>query len=170
MPRPATPRFVLQWEDSFVVMLLYVDRQGSVSADFLEGFPVVDVTGPPVAPDGDQDRFVLNVDNSIFVLRPDGSTLVHVVRREGGHPDLGPFTIRQPVASTGAVIDVSPDRARFVGRLMERRIFVVQPDGATLGYDMIPDGDGAVIQPPFVFGGEKVATDDDVLFVVGFNF
>jgi hypothetical protein len=170
MPPPTTRRFVLQWEDSFVVMLLYVDRQGNVSADFLEGFPVVDVTGSPVAPDGDQDRFVLNVDNRLIVLRPDGSALVHAVRREGGHPDLGPFTIRPPVASSGAAIGVSPDQARFVGRMMDRRVFVVHPNGSTLGYDVIPDGNGAFIQPPFAFGGAKVATDDDVLFAVGLNF
>src|SRR4051794_37225785 len=83
MPPPAAPRFVLQWEDSFVEMLLYVDGQGNVSADFLEGFPVDSVTGSPVAPDGDQDRFVLNVDNSLIVLRPDGSAFVHAVRRVG---------------------------------------------------------------------------------------
>jgi hypothetical protein len=170
MPPPATRRFVLQWEDSFAVLLLYVDRQGNVSADFLEGFPVFSVTGSPVASDGDQSRFVLNVDNSLFVLRPDGTALVHAVRREGLHPDQGPFTIRPPVASSGAAIGVRPDQARFVGRMMERRIFVVQPDGGTLGHDVIPDGDGAIIQPPFTFGGAKVATDDDVSFVVGFNF
>lgn len=170
MPASATPRFVTQWEDSFAVLLLYVDRQGNVSADFLEGFPVVDVTGSRVAPDGDQDRFVVNVDGRLVVLRPDGSAFVHVVRRVGGHPDLGPFAIHPPVASTGAAIAVSPDQARFVGRMMERRIFVVHPDGGTLGYDVIPDGEGAFIQPPFAFGGAKVATDDDVLFAVGLNF
>jgi hypothetical protein len=170
MPPPATRRFVLPWEDSFAVLVLYVDRQGNVSADFLEGFPVFSVTGSPVAPNGDQDRFVLNVDNHLVVLRPDGRAFVHAVRREGLHPDQGPFTIRPPVATTGAAIGVSPDQARFVGRLMDRRIFVVQPDGGTLGYDVIPDGDGAFVQPPFAFGGAKVATDDDVLFVVGMNF
>jgi hypothetical protein len=91
MPLPANPRFVLQWEDSFVVLLLYVDSQGNVSADFLEGFPVVDVTGSPVAPNAEQDRFVLNVDNRLVVLRPDGSAFVHEVRRTGGSPDLGPL-------------------------------------------------------------------------------
>ena len=170
MPPPATTRFVLQWEDSFTVLLLYVDRQGNVSADFLEGFTVGSVTGSPVAPGGDQDRFVLNVDNRLIVLRPDGTAFVHVVRREGGHPDMGPFTIRPPVATSGAVIGAGPDQARFVGRMMDRRIFVVDPDGGTLGYDVIPDGDGAIIQPPFAFGGAKVATDDDVLFAVGLNF
>lgn len=170
MPPPAAPRFVLQWEDSFVEMLLYVDRQGNVSADFLKGFPVDSVSGSRVAPDGDQDRFVLNVDNSLLVLRPDGSTFVHAVRRVGLVHDRGPFAIRPPVAASGAVIGVRPDQARFVGRLMDRRVFVVQPDGATLAYDVIPDGDGAIIQPPFTFGGAKVATDDDVLFAVGLNF
>ena len=170
MPPPATRRFVFPWEDSFAVLVLYVDRQGNVSADFLEGFPVFSVTGSPVAPNGDQDRFVLNVDNHLIVLRHDGRAFVHAVRREGLHPDQGPFTIRPPVATTGAAIGVSPDQARFVGRLMDRRIFVVHPDGGTLGYDVIPDGDGAIVQPPFAFGGAKVATDDDVLFVVGMNF
>jgi hypothetical protein len=152
------------------VVLLSVDRQGNVSADFLEGFTVFSVSGSPVAPESDQDRFVLNVDNSLIVLRPDGRPVVHGVRREGLHPDQGPFTIRPPRASTGAAIDVSPDQARFVGRLMDRRIFVVHPDGGTLGYDVVPDLDGAFIHPPVAFGGAKVATDDDVLFVVGLNF
>ena len=152
------------------MLLLYVDRQGNVSADFLEGFPVFSVTGSPVAAGGDQDRFVLNVDNRLIVLRPDGTAFVHAVRREGLHPDMGPFTIRPPVASTGATIGVGPDQARFVGRMMDRRIFVVQPDGGTLGYDVIPDGDGAFIQPPFAFSGATVATDDDVLFAVGMMF
>src|SRR5579862_7755612 len=159
MPPPATARFVLQGEDSFVVLLLCVDRQGNASADFLEGFPVVAVTGSPVAPDGDQDRFVVNVDGRLVVLRADGSALVHTVVREGGHPDLGPFTIRTPVAASGTSIAVTPDQARFVGRMLERRIFVVRPDGSTLAYDLIPDGDGAIIQPPFTFGGARVATD-----------
>ncbi len=153
-----------------MVMLLYVDQQGNVSADFLEGFPVDSVTGSPVAPDGDQDRFVLNVDTSLMVLRPDGGTFVHAVRRVGLAHDRGPFAIRPPVATSGAVIGVRPDQARFVGRMLDRRIFVVQPDGLTLGYDTIPDGDGAIIRPPFAFGGAQVATDDDVLFAVGFNF
>ena len=151
-------------------MFLYIDRQGNVSADFLEGFPVDSVAGSPVAPDEGQDRFVLNVDNSLIVLRPDGLTFVHAVRRTGLVHDRGPFAIRPPVAASGAVIGASPVRARFVGRLMDRRIFVVQPNGATLAYDVIPDGDGAIIQPPFTFGGAKVATDDDVLFAVGLNF
>jgi hypothetical protein len=170
MPPPATRRFVLQYEDSFVALLLYVDHQGNVSADFLEGFPVVDVTGSPVAANGDRDRFVVNVDGRLIVLRPDGSAVVHVVRREGGHVDLGPFTIRPPVVTSGATIGVRPDQARFVGRMMDSRIFVVHPDGGTLGYDVIPDGDGAFIQAPFAFGGAKVATDDQVLFAVGLNF
>ena len=37
MPAPATRRFVLPWEDSFTVLILHVDQQGNVSADFLEG-------------------------------------------------------------------------------------------------------------------------------------
>lgn len=151
-------------------MLLHVDGQGSVSADFLEGFPVDSVTGPPVAPDADHDRFVLNVDTSLIVLRTDGSAFVHAVRRVGPTHDRGPFSIRPPVATSGAVIGVRPDQARFVGRLMDRRIFVVDPQGGTLGYDTTPDGDGAIIQPPFAFGGARVATDDDVLFAVGLNF
>src|SRR3954454_8851365 len=170
MPPPAAPRFVLQWEGCFVEMLLYVDRQGSVFADFLEGFPVDSVTGSLVAPDGELDRFVLNVEDSLIVLRADGSAFVHAVRRVGLAHDRGPFSIRPPVATSGAVIGVRPDQARFVGRLMDRRIFVVDPDGGTLGYDVIPDGDGAIIQPPFPFGGAKVATDADVLFAVGLNF
>ena len=170
MPPPATRRFVLQWEDSFAVLLLYVDHQGKVSADFLEGFQVGDVLGSTVAPNGDPDRFVVNVDNRLIVLRPDGSAVVHVVKREGGHPDFGPFTIRPPVPTSGATIGVSPDQARFVGRMMDRRLFVVHPNGGVLAYDVIPDGDGALIQPPFAFGGATVATDDDVLFAVGMMF
>ena len=164
------PRFVTQWEDSFTVLLLYVDRQGNVSADFLEHFPVVDVTGSQVALDGDQSRFVVNVDGRLLVLRPDGTAFVHVVRRVGTHPDLGPFAVHPPVLSTGATIAVSPDQARFVGRMMDRRVFVVHPDGGVLGYDVIPDGEGAFVQPPFAFGGARIATDDDVLFAVGMNF
>jgi len=106
-------------------------------------------------------------DGRLIVLRPDGSAVVHVVRREGGHPDLGRFTIRPPVASSGAITGVGPDQARFVGRMMGSRILVIHPDGGTLGYDVIPDRDGAIIQSPFAFGGAKIATDDDVLFAVG---
>ena len=81
---------VLQWEDSFAVLLLYVDHQGKVSADFLEGFQVGDVLGSTVAPNGDPDRFVVNVDNRLIVLRPDGSAVVHVVKREGGRRTSDP--------------------------------------------------------------------------------
>ena len=152
------------------MLLLYVDPQGNVSADFLEGFPVVDVTGSLVAPDVAQDRFVVNVDGRLLVLRSDGSAVVHLVQRESGHAGSGPFVIRPPVASSGAAIGVSPDQARFVGRMMDRRVFVIHPDGGALGYDVIPDGDGAIVQAPFAFGGAKVATDDDVLYAVGLNF
>jgi hypothetical protein len=171
MPPKAAPRFVLQWEDSFVVMLLSVDPGGHVSADFLEGFPAVDVTGSPVAPGGDQDRFVVNVDNSLLVLRPDGTTFVHAVKRQpGGSVGIGPFEIHPPKATTGAPIDVRPDQAKFVGRMMDRRLFVVHPDGGTLGYDVVPDGDDAFVHPPFAFGGARIATDDGVRYVVGLNF
>jgi hypothetical protein len=170
MPLPANPRFVLQWEDSFAVLLLYGDQQGHVTADFLEGVPVVDVTGSPVAPNGAQDRFVLNVDNRLVVLRPDGTAVAHNMRRTSGHPDIGPFLIRPPGASTGASIAISADQARFVGRMLDSRIFVVHPDGGVLGYDVIPDGDGIFIQPPVALGGARIATDDDIRFVVGMNF
>jgi hypothetical protein len=72
-----------------------------------------------------------------------------------------------PVACSGATIGASSDQARFIALLFSRRVIVVRPDGAVLGYDVIPDGNGAFVQAPFVFGGSKVATDGDVRFVVG---
>ena len=47
---------------------------------------------------------------------------------------------------------------------------MVRPDGAVLGYDVVPDGNGAIIHDPFVFSGSKVATDGDDRFVVGMFF
>jgi hypothetical protein len=76
-----------------------------------------------------------------------------------------------PVACSGATIGVSNDQARFIARMLNRRVIVVRPDGAVLGYDVFPDDNGATIQAPFVFGGSKVATDgDDDRFVVGMFF
>jgi hypothetical protein len=165
-----TRRFVLSWQDSFLTLLIYIDPRGNVSADFLE-FSISNfgLIGSQVAPDGDQDRFVINVDGQIIVIRRDGSAFAHAVRQIPPEPkNLHPRTILPPVACSGATIGVSNDQARFIGRMLDRRVIVVRPDGAVLGYDVVPDGDGAIIHAPFVFGGSKVATDgDDDLFVVG---
>lgn len=166
---PTTPRFVLQWEDSFTVLVLSIDGQGAVSGRFLEGFPDDGVIGSAVALD-DLTRFVLNVDARLMVLRSDGTSLVHTLRREGLLHDSGPLSIRPALATSGSVIAAGPDQARFAGRMMERRIFTVDPAGGVLGYDFIPDGDGGFIQPPFAFGGARIATDDDVRFCVGMFF
>ncbi len=167
---PTTPRFVLQWEDSFTALFLSIDAQGAVSGRFLEGFADDGVIGSPVAVDDDLTRFVLNVDTRLLVLRSDGASLIQAVHRAGPVHDSGPVEIQPPLATTGAVIAAGPDQARFAGRMMDRRIFIVDPAGGVLGYDYIPDGDGAIIQPPFAFGGARVATDADVRFVVGMFF
>jgi hypothetical protein len=107
-----TRRFALPWEDSFLSLLMYIDPQGNVSADFLEGsISNFGVTGSKVASNGDDDRFIT--------------------------------------------------------RMFSRRILVVRRDGAVFGHDVIPDGDGAVVQPPFTFAGSKVATNSEDRFVVG---
>ncbi|HEY7361990.1 MAG TPA: hypothetical protein VH642_14325, partial [Streptosporangiaceae bacterium] len=140
---------------------MYIDPQGNVSADFLEdSISNFGVIGSQVAPDGDQDRFVINADNQIIVIRRDGSAFAHAVRQVPAVPiATRPLTIMPPVACSGAAIGASNDQARFIGRMLSRRVIVVRPDGAVLGYDVVPDGNGAIIQAPFVFGGSKVATD-----------
>jgi hypothetical protein len=168
-----TRRFVLPWQDSFLTLLIYIDPQGNVSADFLEySISNFGVIGSQIAPDGDQDRFVINVDGQIIVIRRDGSAFAHAVRQVPLTPVATlPLTIMPPVACSGATIGVGNDQARFIARMLDRRVIVVRPDGAVLGYDVVPDGNGAIIQAPFVFGGSKVATDgDDDLFVVGMFF
>jgi hypothetical protein len=68
--------------DSFLTLLMYIDPQGNVSADFLEdSVSNFGVIGSQVAPDGDQDRFVINVDNHIVVIRRGGSAFAHAVRQ-----------------------------------------------------------------------------------------
>ena len=104
------------------------------------------------------------------MIRGDGSAFAHTVRQVPPAPEgTRPLTIGAPVACSGATIAV--DQARFIARLMDRRVIVVRPDGTVLAYDVVPDDNGAAIAAPFTFGGARVATDgDNDLFVVGMFF
>ncbi len=168
MPLPANPRFVTEWEDSFQSFLLYVDADGNVTADFLEHLGAGGITGARIAAGDPLVRFALTVEARVITLRSDGTASSYLVHKAPTHPETSPFTVKPPVAVTGSPIAV--DQARFVGRLMDRRIFVVAPDGSVLGYDVLPDGDGAFIHPPFAFGGVPLATDAGVRFCFGMNF
>jgi hypothetical protein len=154
-----TRRFALPWEDSFLSLLMYIDSRGNVSADFLEGsISNFGVTGSQVAVNGDDDRFVVNVDNRILVIRRDGGVFAHAVRQIPPTPiATGPLRIMPPVACSGSKVAFNGDDDRFVTRMFNRRIIVVRRDGTVFGHDVIPDGDGAIVQPPFAFAGSKVA-------------
>jgi hypothetical protein len=165
-----TRRFALPFEDSFLSLLMYIDSRGNVSADFLEGsISNFGVTGSQVAFNGDDDRFVINVADLILVIRRDGGVFAHAVRQIPPTPIAsGPLRIMPPVACSGSRVAFNGDVDRFVARMFERRIIVVRRDGAVFGHDIIPDGDGAFIQPPFAFTGSKVAFNgEEGRFVVG---
>jgi hypothetical protein len=167
----ASPRrFVIPWEDSFLCLLMYIDPAGNVSTDFLEGsISNFGVIGSRVGLEGDNDRFVINVDDRIVVIRRDGNVFAQAVRQIPLQPIATlPLTILPPVACSGSKVASNGDDDRFVARLFNRRIIVVRRDGAVFGHDVIPDGDGAFVQPPFAFTGSKVALNgDDDRFVVG---
>jgi hypothetical protein len=165
----APRRFVLPWEDSFLSLLMYIDPAGNVSTDFLEGSASnFGVIGSQVAFKGDEDRFVINVDNRIVVIRRDGNVFAHAVRQIPLLPTATrPLTILPPVACSGSKVASNGDADRFVTRLFSRRIIVVRQDGTVVGHDVIPDGDGAIVPPPFAFTGSKVATNSEDRFVVG---
>jgi hypothetical protein len=165
----APRRFVLPWEDSFLSLLMYIDPAGNVSTDFLEGSASnFGVIGSKVAFDGDNDRFVINVDNRIVVIRRDGNVFAHAVRQIPLLPTATrPLTILPPVACSGSKVASNGDADRFVTRLFSRRVIVVRQDGTVVGHDVLPDGDGAIVPPPFEFTGSKVATNSEDRFVVG---
>ena len=166
----APRRFVLPWEDSFLSLLLYIDPAGNVTADFLEGsVSNFGIMGSQVAFNGDLGRFVVNVDGRIVVIGRDGGVFAHAVRQIPLQPiATRPLTILPAVACSGSKIASNGDDDRFVTRLFSRRIIVVRRDGAVFVHDVIPDGDGAIVPPPFAFGGSKVAVNgEEDRFVVG---
>jgi hypothetical protein len=146
---------------------VYIDPAGNVSTDFLEGSAAnFGVIGSKVVFDGDNDRFVINVDNRIVVIRRDGNVFAHAVRQILLLPTATrPLTILPPVACSGSKVASNGDADRFVTRLFSRRIIVVRQDGTVSSHNT--DAVNRIISPPFAFSGSKIASNSaDDQFVV----
>jgi hypothetical protein len=158
-----TRRFALPWEDSFLSLLMYIDPQGNVSADFLEGsISNFGVTGSQVAFNGDDDRFVTRMfSRRIIVVRRDGAVFGHDVI-----PDGDGAIVQPPFAFAGSKVAFNGEEDRFVVGMFSQ-IIVIRRDGAVFGHDTTANN---TILPPFAFSGSKVASngaDDQFVVTMG---